>query len=141
MPRRSNGKHLLPERSDIAFLGRVVCVTKSDRLVELVAERFRVLGQPLRIKLLNHLQAGEATVQQLTAAVGGVQQNVSQHLAVLHHAGVISRRKDGIRVWYAIVDPHVPDLLRHARESVNHHVNELSRCIQTEPRRGIRDRA
>lgn len=103
---------------------------KSDRQVELVAERFRVLGQPLRIKLLNHLQFGEATVQQLTVAVGGVQQNVSQHLAVLRHAGVISRRKDGIRVWYAIVDPHVPDLLRHARESVNHHVNELSRCIQ-----------
>jgi DNA-binding transcriptional ArsR family regulator len=88
-----------------------------DRLVELVAERFRVLGQPLRVKLLNELRIGEATVQQLTTAVDGVQQNVSQHLAVLHHAGVISRRKDGIRVWYALVDPHVPDLLRHARES------------------------
>ena len=121
---------MLPLRSDFAILRRVVCVMKSDRLVELVAERFRLLGQPLRIKLLNHLQVGEATVQQLTDAVGGVQQNVSQHLAVLHHAGVISRRKDGIRVWYAIVDPHVPDLVRHAHESVSHHVSELSRCIQ-----------
>lgn len=121
---------MLPVRSDFAILRRVVPAMKSDRQVELVAERFRVLGQPLRIKLLTRLRVGDATVQQLTDAVGGVQQNVSQHLAVLHHAGVISRRKDGIRVWYAIVDPHVPDLLRHARESVNHHVDELSRCIQ-----------
>jgi len=103
---------------------------KSDRLLELVAERFRVLGQPLRVELLNQLRVGEATVQQLTAAVDGVQQNVSQHLAVLHRAGMISRRKEGTRVWYALVDPNVPDLLRHARESVTHHVDELSRCVE-----------
>jgi DNA-binding transcriptional ArsR family regulator len=102
----------------------------SDRLVELVAERFRVLGQPLRVKLLDQLRVGEATVQQLTTAVDGVQQNVSQHLAVLHQAGIISRRKEGIRVWYTLVDPHVPDLLTHARQSVTHHVTELSRCVQ-----------
>jgi DNA-binding transcriptional ArsR family regulator len=103
---------------------------KSDRFIDLVAERFRVLGQPLRVKLLIQLRDSEATVQQLTAAVDGVQQNVSQHLAVLHHAGIVSRRKEGIRVWYSLVDPHVPDLIRHARESVTSHVDELSRCVE-----------
>jgi DNA-binding transcriptional ArsR family regulator len=109
---------------------------KSDPLVELVAERFRVLGQPVRVKLLNHLQHGEATVQQLTTAVDGGQQNVSQHLSVLFHAGVISRRKDGIRVWYSLVDPDVPDLLRHARSSVTRRVDELSRSIQASREEG-----
>jgi DNA-binding transcriptional ArsR family regulator len=102
----------------------------SDRLVELVAARFRVLGHPVRVKLLNQLRNGEATVHELTVAVEGGQQNVSQHLAVLHNAGVISRRKDGIRVWYALVDPYIPNLLRHARDSVTRHVDELSRSIE-----------
>jgi len=104
---------------------------RSDRLVELVADRFRVLGQPLRIKLLNQLRLGEATVQQLTAAVGGVQQNVSQHLAVLHQAGIVSRRKDGTRVWYALIDPNIPPLLEHAENSITRHVDELSRCVKS----------
>jgi DNA-binding transcriptional ArsR family regulator len=106
---------------------------KDERLIELMAERLRVLGQPLRIRLLNELQAGEAHVQQLVAAVGAVQQNVSQHLAVLHGAGIVRRRKEGTRVWYTVADPHVSELLLHARDSVSHYVSELAESIDQSP--------
>jgi DNA-binding transcriptional ArsR family regulator len=101
-----------------------------DPLIELVAQRLRVLGQPLRIKLIDSLRDGSATVQQLVSAVDGVQQNVSQHLAILHQAGIVSRRKDGVRVWYELVDPHVPQLLDEARASLARQVGELSRLVQ-----------
>ncbi len=78
-----------------------------EPLVELVAQRFRVLGEPMRIRLLNLLCAGEASVQELTGALGSSQQNVSKHLGVLHLAGILSRRKDGNHVRYAIADDSV----------------------------------
>ncbi len=67
-------------------------------LVELIAQRFRVLGEPMRIKLLDRLREAPATVGQLTVELGSSQQNVSKHLAVLHAAGVVSREKDGTSV-------------------------------------------
>ena len=68
-----------------------------DALVELIARRFRVLGEPMRIRLLDRLRDGEATVQELTEALGASQQNVSKHLGVLLDAGIVGRRKDGTR--------------------------------------------
>ena len=79
-------------------------------LAELVAGRFRVLGEPLRLRLLDQLRDGEATVGELGERLGASQQNVSKHLAVLHQAGMLSRRKHGTRVSYAIADPSVFEL-------------------------------
>src|SRR6266567_4497673 len=98
-------------------------ISTPEPLIELVAQRLRVLGQPLRIRLIDNLREGAATVQQLVCAVDGVQQNVSQHLAILHQAGIVSRRKDGTHVWYELVDPHVPQLLDEARASLTRQVN------------------
>jgi len=75
-----------------------------DDLVELIAVRFRVLGEPMRIKLLDRLREGEATVDSLVAATGASQQNVSKHLGVLLREGIVGRRKDGNYVHYSIVD-------------------------------------
>ncbi len=78
-----------------------------DPLVELIAQRFRVIGEPMRIKLLDHLRNGSATVGELVEALGASQQNVSKHLGVLHQAGIISRAKEGTSVRYAIADDTV----------------------------------
>jgi DNA-binding transcriptional ArsR family regulator len=78
-----------------------------DELVELIARRFRVLGEPLRIKLLDRLRDGEASVNELTGALGASQQNVSKHLTVLAEAGIVGRRKEGTHVYYGIVDEGV----------------------------------
>lgn len=78
-----------------------------DPLVDLIAERFRVMGEPMRIRILDHLRAGPATVGELRAALGISQQNASKHLGVLHSAGIVSRTKEGTSVRYAIADESV----------------------------------
>lgn len=78
-----------------------------DPLVELIAQRFRVIGEPMRIKLLDRLRTGPATVNELREALGASQQNVSKHLGVLHNAGIVGRTKEGTSVRYAIADESV----------------------------------
>src|SRR5512138_1886995 len=78
-----------------------------DQLAELIAHRFRVLAEPMRIRLLDRLRDGEATVQQLQEATGASQQNVSKHLGVLLRAGLVTRTKAGNFSRYAIADDGV----------------------------------
>ncbi len=78
-----------------------------DPLIDLIAQRFRVLGEPMRIKLLDRLREGDATVGELQQAVGASQQNVSKHLGILLSAGMVSRAKDGNHARYSIADPAV----------------------------------
>jgi DNA-binding transcriptional ArsR family regulator len=75
-----------------------------DDLVELIAERFRALSEPTRIKLLDRLREGEATVLDLTELIGTTQQNVSKHLGVLQRSGIVARRKQGNFAYYRIAD-------------------------------------
>jgi len=75
-----------------------------DPLIEMIAQRFRVIGEPMRIRLLDALRDGELTVSELVEATGATQQNVSKHLGVLHQAGIVGRRKDGNFVRYDIAD-------------------------------------
>lgn len=76
-------------------------------LVVLIADRFRMLAEPTRIKLLDRLREGEATVIELTALVGTTQQNVSKHLNLLQQAGIVARRKQGNSAYYRIADDTV----------------------------------
>jgi DNA-binding transcriptional ArsR family regulator len=78
-----------------------------DELVELIARRFRVLSDPTRIKLLDRLRSGKATVQELTETIGSTQQNVSKHLGVLRQEGIVRRAKRGNYSYYSIVDEGV----------------------------------
>jgi DNA-binding transcriptional ArsR family regulator len=100
-----------------------------DELAELVAERLRVIGEPMRIKLLDRLREGEATGRELTAAVGASQQNVSRHLGVLLRAGVVGRRKDGVRVHYRIVDESVFALCEQVCGSAQRRLVEMSTIL------------
>jgi DNA-binding transcriptional ArsR family regulator len=75
-----------------------------------IAERFRALGEPARLAILDALRDGERTVGELTTATGQGQANVSRHLAVLHAAGFVRRRRDGNFVRYCVADPSVLQL-------------------------------
>jgi DNA-binding transcriptional ArsR family regulator len=100
-----------------------------DPLVELVAQRFRVIGEPMRIRLLDRLRDGEASVQELTETLGATQQNVSKHLGVLHQAGIVSRRKDGNHVHYAIADDTVFDLCEQVCGGLARQLAELHEIV------------
>jgi DNA-binding transcriptional ArsR family regulator len=78
-----------------------------DDLIELIAQRFRVLGDPTRIKLLDLLRHGEASVQDLATTTGASHQNVSKHLGVLLQAGIVGRRRVGNYAYYSIADAGV----------------------------------
>lgn len=75
-----------------------------DELIDLIAQRFRVIGEPMRIKMLDAMHDGELTVGELVERTGSTQQNVSKHLGVLHGAGIVRRRKEGNFVKYSIGD-------------------------------------
>jgi DNA-binding transcriptional ArsR family regulator len=81
-----------------------------EPLVELIAQRFRVIGEPTRIRILDALRDGPRTVNELTETLGGTQQNVSKHLGVLAQAGVVGRERDGNHVRCSIADPSVFEL-------------------------------
>jgi len=98
-------------------------------LVELIAERFRVIGEPMRIKLLDCLREASATVAQLTDATGGTQPNVSKHLAVLHRAGIVAREKDGIHVRYTIADESVFALCEQVCGGLRRQLDELDSTL------------
>jgi DNA-binding transcriptional ArsR family regulator len=100
-----------------------------DDLVELIARRFRAIGEPMRIRLLDQLRDGEATVGQLSEALTASQQNVSKHLAVLTDAGILGRRKDGNRVYYRIVDEGVFALCEAVCGSVQEQLRALSELV------------
>jgi ArsR family transcriptional regulator len=72
--------------------------------LELIAARFRLLAEPMRLRLLNELRGGERTVSDLVTACGAGQANVSKHLGLLADAGMVGRRKDGLNVFYFIAD-------------------------------------
>ena len=91
----------------------------SEAALAMIAERFRVLAEPMRLKILHALWDGERTVGDVIEEVEGLQANVSKHLGVLQQAGLVSRRKDGLRVFYRIADPTVFDLCEVVCESLH----------------------
>jgi DNA-binding transcriptional ArsR family regulator len=100
-----------------------------DDLVDLIAQRFRVLGEPMRIKLLDRLRQGAASVQELTDATGASQQNVSKHLGVLLQARIVSRRKQGNFTYYAIADAGVFALCEDVCGSVQQQLESLRQIV------------
>ena len=101
-----------------------------DELAELIARRFRVVGEPMRIRLLDRLREGEASVNELTEALGASQQNISKHLAVLAEAGVLGRRKAGTYVYYRIVDEGVFALCEQVCGSLQQQLRALNDLVE-----------
>ena len=98
-------------------------------LAELIARRFRAIGEPMRIRLLDQLRSGEATVGELADALSASQQNVSKHLAVLAEAGILGRRREGNYVYYRIVDEGVFGLCEDVCGSLQEQLRTLNELV------------
>jgi ArsR family transcriptional regulator len=79
----------------------------SAEALEFVAQRFRLLGDPTRLRILQALFDGELSVREIGESVGTTQANVSKHLGALLDQGLLARRKDGLYVYYSIADPSI----------------------------------
>ena len=75
--------------------------------LHVIAERFKALGEPSRLEILNALTRGERTVTQILEATRLGQANVSKHLQVLYAAGFVQRRKEGLSIYYRLADGDV----------------------------------
>lgn len=97
----------------------------------MIAHRFRVLGEPTRIHVLDALRDGPATVADLQARTEASQQNVSKHLGILLEAGLVRRVKEGTRAYYSIADPGLFELCELVCGSLRRQVAELDTLLQT----------
>ena len=79
----------------------------SPAALELVAERFRTLADPLRLRILQALRDGERSGGELTARLGASQPNVSKHLKALREGGFVGRRAEGTSAYWFVADPSV----------------------------------
>ena len=96
----------------------------------LIARRFRALSDPTRLRILDLLrQREEASVGEMTALLGGSQQNVSKHLAALHAEGFLSRRKQGTSSLYRISDPAVLELCDRVCAGIESQLAELEALL------------
>ena len=110
----------------------------TDDLQAFKAGFFRALAHPVRIRILERLVKGDRTVQELQEALRLDQPVVSQQLAVLRSNNIVSSRKEGVSVRYAVRDPLIGELLDTARRIFNNHLvgtRDLLRQLAREDRR------
>jgi DNA-binding transcriptional ArsR family regulator len=112
----------------------------SRPLYQAKAEFFKTLGHPARIRVLELLSQGEYAVGELLPKVGVEATNLSQHLAVLRRAGLVTFRKEGSTVYYSLTSPQIAELLAVARriltEVLAGQVELLADLQAASPRRG-----
>ncbi len=79
----------------------------TDDLLNKIADVLKAMADPTRLKILHSLHGGERCVSDILADVGGSQANISKHLSVLRRAGLVDCRRDGLNVFYRIIDEGV----------------------------------
>lgn len=110
-----------------------------EKMVELVARRFQVLGEPCRLRILQTLQDGAMTVNQIVGELDGNQPNISKHLQILFDAGLVGRERSGNSVLYSIADPLVFKLCELVCRSTARQAAHVQRYAAGAPRRnGVR---
>jgi len=105
-----------------------------DDLAEVISDQFRLLGEPMRLRILERLRAGERSVGDLAADLGASQQNVSKHLQTLYAAGAVERRKEGNSVFYAIGDPELMAMCDQVCASVERRFSRMAELLGSIPR-------
>lgn len=100
-------------------------------LAEMIAARLRVIGEPIRIRILDLLrQDEELSVSELTQRLGSSQQNTSKHLGILLNAGIVARRKQGNSSLYSIADRGVYDLCEQVCGGLQSQLAELRAVVE-----------
>jgi len=102
-----------------------------DDLAELISRQFRLLGEPMRLRIIDRLRSGERSVGDLAGELGASQQNISKHLQTLYSAGAVVRRKDGNSVYYAIDDPELTAMCDQVCSSVERRFGRMADVLDS----------
>lgn len=103
--------------------------TLGTDVLPLIAERLKALAEPVRLQILNVIRDRESTVSEIVGATGLGQTNVSKHLQLLHAHGFVSRRKEGLFVYYAVADRLVFELCELMCDSLDETVATRRRIL------------
>ena len=106
----------------------------TDRALDFVARRFRLLGEPQRLRILRELMNGELSVNELAERSACGQANVSKHLGLLRLEGLVDYRREGTKKVYRIDDPVVPVLCRLVCAALEERYATRLRRLQGDPR-------
>ena len=101
-----------------------------DEALEVLAIRFRLLSEPTRLRLLCMLSGGERCVGELADVLGCTQANVSKHLGLLAHEGLVARRKAGLNTYYSVADESVFALCDSAWASLREHLDARAQAVR-----------
>lgn len=101
----------------------------SNSLNDLRAVYFKALGHPTRLKIIEFLREGEKCVCEIIPALQMEQSNISRHLAILKKEGILSCRKEGLKVIYWVSDPRVFQLLELSREMLRYHLKAKTLAV------------
>ncbi|MCX6969771.1 MAG: metalloregulator ArsR/SmtB family transcription factor [Verrucomicrobia bacterium] len=104
-----------------------------EEAIEMIAARFRVLGEASRLKLIMALEDGEKNVSVLVAITGQTQANVSRQLQALTEAGILVRRKEGLHVIYRIADKSIFDMCDHVCGSLQRRIDSQAGAFRPPP--------
>ncbi len=102
----------------------------SENVLEAIADFFKVLSESSRLQILNALQEGPMTVNELVDATGLGQANLSKHLKLLTQAGILSRQPSGVSVYYEIIDPIVFDLCKRVCGSISDRLKQQAQAFE-----------
>lgn len=106
-------------------------VMKRDKTIfELQAEICKTLSSAKRIEILNALKDGEKTVSELVAILGVPKANVSQHLAVMRHKGILKSRREGVNIYYRVASPKVIEACLLMKEVLMEQMKEKGRLAE-----------
>ncbi|MCA6062364.1 ArsR/SmtB family transcription factor [Thalassolituus marinus] len=103
--------------------------TMSDEMLELIAQRFRLLSDPMRLRILHQLQAGEKSVTELVEATGASQPNVSKHLSTLRTHGLVRRRQEGNMAYFSIGAPFIFDVCNTVCDSMKDELEQKTSLL------------
>lgn len=101
----------------------------TPELLERIAERLKALADATRLRILHTLGGGEVAVSDLVQQVGGTQANVSKHLAILRRLGVVAARRDGVFVYYRVIDPTALEICRTVCDALESRVEDERRVL------------
>jgi ArsR family transcriptional regulator len=102
----------------------------STQLLERIADRLKAIADPMRLRILHALQAGEHNVNDILGLVGSSQANVSKHLAVLKKAGLVDCRREGTSIFYFISDPAVFSICKICCDGLERQINADKEALE-----------
>jgi len=102
----------------------------TDALFTRIAERLKALSDATRLKILHALEAGERSVSEILAIVGGSQANVSKHLARMRLTGIVTSRREGTSVYYRVIDPTAFAICRTVCDSLEQRADDERRTLR-----------